>query len=549
MQTFIYSRQSSGSNDQSVSIDQQVDNCKALAKKEGLTVTKVFEEYNCSGRLFPPQLKSLAEMDSVYQDYLKETKKVGQERTQLGLLLDRLKKGDIIIVDDKTRFMRSLNGSYLENALIQILKNKQIKLISCKEGTIDFNSFTDQFVFNLQSSINSNQLETQRQKSKASLKRLKDSGEYSASLGTAVGYKYSGRKREIEVDKTNAPIVPFVFEQYLKGNSLLSICREINKKWGRNVVVRSIKNILNRVEYTGFMYDSDNNLIKCKQTEGKELVDFQLWQQAQNLLNSRKNQKFQLKKYPNHFTSMLKCGVCGSVLKICINNHGKYFSFRCMNHTIRNQPNCKVSITSNTLYSNGLSLEDAVSPLLIIGLLKKLQANPSKDKDVLAEKQIQLQNLITSEQKLTEMFLSGLLDSSVYETNLKQQKEKKQTLQQEIINLEQNLKEDDSEKIRSLVNKIVARKLTYEQYQELIPYSIKDIVVFEDRVIVNTVEGPVELKRFREHGVIKLYNYIWSNMPPHFKIIYYRDKPNIYLPMETLLKTNYLKIQQIVHKL
>ena len=195
MQVFIYSRKSTGSSEQSISIDQQVDNCLKLAEKENWTVTEIFREYSCSGRLFPPQLKSLAEMDSVYQEYLKETKKVGQERIQLGLLLDKLKNGDTIIVDDKTRFMRSLNGSYLENALIQILKNKQIKLVSVKEGTIDFNSFTDQFVFNLQSSINSNQLETQRKKSKASLKRLKDAGEYKASLGTAIGYKYSGRKR------------------------------------------------------------------------------------------------------------------------------------------------------------------------------------------------------------------------------------------------------------------------------------------------------------------------------------------------------------------
>lgn len=543
MQVFIYSRKSTGSSEQSISIDQQVDNCLKLAEKEDWTVTEIFREYSCSGRLFPPQLKSLAEMDSVYQEYLKETKKVGQERIQLGLLLDKLKTGDTIIVDDKTRFMRSLNGSYLENALIQILKNKQIKLVSVKEGTIDFNSFTDQFVFNLQSSINSNQLETQRKKSKASLKRLKDAGEYKASLGTAIGYKYSGRKREIEVNKQSAPIISFVFEQYLKGSSLLSICREINKKWGRNVVVRSIKNILNRVEYTGYTFDSNKNLIKCKQTEGKELVDFQLWQQAQNLLNSRKSQKFQLKKYPNHFTSMLHCGVCGSVLKICINNHGKYFSFRCMNHVLRAQSNCGVSITTNTLYSKGLSLEDALYPLLIIGLLKRLQINP-KDKNVLNEKQIQLQNLINSEQKMTELFLNGLLDASIYEQNLKAQKEKKNTLQQEIIQLEQELKEDDTEKVRLLVNKIVARKLTYEEYQELIPLTIKDIIVYPNKVVVSTVEGRLELERYRDRGILKLREYVWRNDGQNFKIIYYKDNFNLYKPRKQIFTSKQLTIFQ-----
>ena len=545
MQTFIYLRQSSGQNDQSISIDQQEENCLKLAKEKKLTVTKVFREYNCSGRLYPPQLKSLAEMDSVYKQFLKETKKTGLWRVELGNLLNELKKNDVILIDDKTRFCRSLNGSYLENALIQTLKDKKIKLISVKEGEINFEDFGQQLVFNLQSSINSNQLETQRIKSKASLKRLKDAGEYSASLGTAIGYKYSGRKREIEVDKKYSPIVPFVFQQYLKGNSLLSICREINKKWDRDVVIRSLKNILNRVEYTGYMYDSNNNMIKCKQTEGKELIDFNTFKQAQNLLNSRKGQKFQLKKYPNHFTSSMHCGVCGSVLKLCINNHGKYFSFRCMNHVLRAQQNCKVSITTNTLYSHGLSLEDALYPLLIVGLLKKLQANPKQDQSKLEEKQVELNNLLNQEKTFTDLFMKGLLDASIFESNLLQLKEKKDNLQQEIINIQEQLKDDDSDKVRKLAQKIVVKKLTYEEYQELIPYTIKDIIVYQDKVVVKTIEGDVSIPRFKDQGIIKLPEYIFSNQPNKWRIYYYRNNPNIYGEKEKLFETDYMKIYYI----
>ena len=544
MQVFIYSRKSTGSSEQSISIDQQVDNCLKLAEKENWIVTEIFREYSCSGRLFPPQLKSLAEMDSVYQEYLKETKKTGQERIQLGFMLDKLKNGDIIIVDDKTRFMRSLNGSYLENALIQILKNKQIKLVSVKEGTIDFNSFTDQFVFNLQSSINSNQLETQRKKSKASLKRLKDAGEYKASLGNAIGFKFSGLKREIIINEQTAPIVKFVFKSYIEGMSLLKICREVNRKWGRKIVVKSIKNMLNRVEYTGYTRDSNKNLIECKQTKDKELISFNDWSIAQKILNSRKTNNIQPKKYQNHFVGLCKCSKCGSILKVCINNNGKYFSLRCMSHVDRNKDNCKVSITANTLYDKGLSLDDAIYPLLIIGLLKKLQANP-KDKNVLNEKQIQLQNLITSEQKLTEMFLNGLLDASIYEQNLKAQKEKKNILQQEIVQLEQELKEDDTEKVRLMVNKIIIRKLSYEEYQELIPYSIKDIVVFEDKIVANTVEGSVEIPRYRHQGRIKLPEYFWSNDGKNFIIYYYKNNPNIYAEKQLLIDKGYFKAYYI----
>lgn len=541
---YIYCRQSSGSNEQSISIDQQEENCKALAEKNKLTVSKVFADYNCSGRIFPTQLASLAEMDLVYKQFMKETKKTGW-RNELSKLLDELKKGDTIIVDDKTRLVRSLNGSYLENGLIQLLKEKKVKLLSNKEGEINFENFTDQLVFSLQSSINSNQLEIQRKKCKDSLKRLKDLGENKQCLGGSLGYKSTGIKGKISIDDTTAPIVKYTFEQYLKGKSLLSMCREINKKWGRKVVVKSLKNILQRVEYTGFMYDSNHNLIKCKQTEGIELVDFRTYQLANNLLNSRKGAKFQIKKYPSHFTSMLHCGICGSVLKICINNHGKYFSFRCMQHVLRAQENCKVSITSNTLYTTGLSLEDAVYPLLIIGLLKKLQANPKQDQNKLEEKQVELNNLLNQEKTFTDLFMKGLLDNSNFESNLLQLKEKKSNLQQEIIQLEQQLKEDNSDQIRQLVNKIVARKLTYEQYQELIPYTFKDIVIYPDKVVVNTVEGPITLRRWKERGILKMDEYIWSNQPPNFKIIYFKDKPNIYLPKTTLFTSTNLTIQQL----
>ena len=157
MSTYIYSRQSSGSSEQSTSIDQQVENCKQFAKKEGWEVNKVFKDYNTSGRLYWIGAEQLASIDITYQNWLKETKKTGSWRIGLGNLLDVLTIGDTIIVDDKTRLARSLNGSYLENALIQILKSKQIRLYSVKEGQINFDDFGQTLVFNLQSSINSNQ--------------------------------------------------------------------------------------------------------------------------------------------------------------------------------------------------------------------------------------------------------------------------------------------------------------------------------------------------------------------------------------------------------
>ena len=280
-----------------------------------------------------------------------------------------------------------------------------------------------------------------------------------------------------------------------------------------------------------------------KQTQDKKIVTYQTWLTAKQILDSRKTNNIKIKQYPIHYTGLCRCGICGSKLTVCINNHGKYFSLRCMSHTIRAKENCKVSITTNTLYTHGLSLDDALYPILLIGLLKKLANTNTKDE--LEEKKVQLQNILNQEQKLTEMYLNGLLDSSVYESNLKNQIEKKKTIQQELIQLESEQNETDTERIRLLINKVVGRGLSYEQYHELIPYSIKDIVVYQDKVVVNTVDGPIVLRRWKERGILKLDEYIWSNIPPNYKIIYYKNKPNIYASKNTLFHTPNLTIQQL----
>ena len=300
MAVYIYARQSSGSSEQSVSIDQQTENCKQLAEKNGLKITKIFADYNCSGRLFPLQLKSLAEMDLVYQQFLKETKKVGQWRDELNNLLDELKKGDTILIDDKTRLCRSLNGSYLENALIQILKSKKIKLLSNKEGEIDFESFTDQLVFSLQSSINSNQLEIQRKKSKDSIKRLMDSGEFKQSLGMALGYRFTGRKKEVEIDPVKAEIVRFIFKNYIEGKSINSIIKSIDAKFGMKTCTRSIRKVIERPLYCGYMYDTNGNLVISKQTENKKIIDYNTWKTAKEILDSRKTNRTRIKYHQIH---------------------------------------------------------------------------------------------------------------------------------------------------------------------------------------------------------------------------------------------------------
>ena len=541
---YIYTRQSSQKEDRSISCEEQVSNCRKYAEENNLTVKDVFTDIDVSGRLFPKQFAQLAEIDLVYKNYLKETKKEGQWRVGLGQLFDKLKDGDTIIVDDLSRFYRPLTNSYLESALTQFLIEKKIRLLTVKNGEVNLNSFNDNLINALQNRINDNQLSIQRKKSKASLSRLYNNGEYHASLGMMIGYKSTGKKKEVEVDEQGAKIVKYIFKSYIEGKSLLQIVRDLNKKFEMKTCVKSIKNILERPLYCGYMYNKQNELIKAQQVQGKEIIDFSTWTTAKKILDSRKTNNIRVKQYPIHFTGLCYCGKCGAKMSVCINEHGKYFSFRCMSHTIRAKENCKISITANTEYNKGLSLDNAVEPILILGLLKKLneQKNGIELKEQIELKTVELNNIQNKEKQLTSMFLEGLLSEDVLKTTLADNKAKKDALQQEIIQLEQELEEDDTEKVRLLVNKIVGRSLTFEQYHELIPLTIKQIKVFEDKITVQTHFGDIDLPRKRLSGQLRLPEYKWRNTGTEFKIYYHFNTFNIYAPMKKVFESDYLKI-------
>ena len=548
MSAYIYSRQSSGNSEQSTSIDQQVENCKQLAEKEGWKVNKVFKDYNTSGRLYWIGAEQLASIDITYQNWLKETKKTGSWRIGLGNLLDELNIGDTIIVDDKTRLARSLNGSYLENALIQILKSKQIKLFSVKEGQINFDDFGQTLVFNLQSSINSNQLETQRKKCKDSLKRLKDDGSHIQAIQTTMGYKSTGKKFEYEINPTQAEVVKLIYKQFLAGKSYLSIAKELNEKYSScfntgHICIATIKHILKRPLYAGYYYNSNNQLVKAKEIEGKELVSFSDWKTVNEILNKRKTHKVPVKKNIYFFNGITKCGYCGDTMTIVINNK-KYFSLRCKSHQTIKKENCSVSIGQNSDFENGLGMNSAIEPLLCLGLLKKLndQQNQVEIKDKIEAKIVDLNNLTSKEKQLTDMFFDGVLSEDALKDRLTQNKVLKQKIQAELIELQNQTTEVDEDELRAMTSKIFNRKLTNEEYTELVHQTLKEIKVFHNKIQIETYFGDIELPRKRLNGWYKLPKYIWSNEPGHYKLYYYYKAPNIYGKKQKLFDNKELAI-------
>ena len=82
-----------------------------------------------------------------------------------------------------------------------------------------------------------------------------------------------------------------------------------------------------------------------------------------------------------------------------------------------------------------------------------------------------MNNLLSQEKKITDLFLKGLIEEKTLLDTLAKSKERKKTLQNDLIELE-NINKSD-EYLRELRNKLLNHKTTKEEYSELVHRSIK----------------------------------------------------------------------------
>lgn len=550
---YVYCRQSSTEGDRSISCEQQADNAVKFAEKNGLKVNQVFTDMNQSGRLYVKQFEQLAQQDIVFKNWCKESHKTKLFRTGLSELFDKLKKKDVLIVDDLTRLYRPLTNSFLESAITQFLLEKEIVLYTVKNGQVNLSNFADELISAMHNRINSNQLRIQQQKCRDSLKRLKDSGEHIQAISTTYGYKGTGRKFEFEINPVQAEVVKLIYKRFLSGSSFLSIAKDLNEKYSScfntgKITVTTIKNILKRPLYAGYYYNSTQQLVKAKEIEGKELVSFADWKTVNEILDRRKTHKVPVKKNIYFFNGITKCGYCGDIMSIVINNK-KYFALRCKSHQTIKKANCRVSIGQNSDFENGLGMNSALEPLLCLGLLKQLneQNNQVEISKKIEAKKVDLNNLSTKEKQLTDMFFDGVLSEDALKDRLTQNKLLKQKIQAELIELQNQTSEIDEDELRAMTSKIFNRKLSPEEYQNLVHSTFKEIKVFQDKLQIETYWGQVELPRKKLNGWLKLPKYIFRNEPNCWKLYYYYNTPNIYAPKKILFNSNYMKIYLILN--
>jgi hypothetical protein len=194
-----------------------------------------------------------------------------------------------------------------------------------------------------------------------------------------------------------------VNEEIRRRRPFNDIIREINIRYRHlfhNVCYAStFRHIAEQPFYAGYMVDPDGRLIEARQMEGKAILTFDEWQEAQSIIAERRAGSTHDTCRDLPFSGLLYCGNCGARL-VAGNDHGKLYYFcRTGTQILRNElcRQSRVNVTLVRKSSHCLGLGDAILPLILLG---RFCEKGEDDKKLQELKELRFE-LMPREQKLT----------------------------------------------------------------------------------------------------------------------------------------------------
>jgi DNA invertase Pin-like site-specific DNA recombinase len=140
--------------------------------------------------------------EEIIQEKITGTK---ADRPQLNKLLDKLRKGDVVLVSDLTRLSRSTKDLF---SLVEILENKGVNIKSVKESWLDTTTPQGKLMFTLIAGISQFERDIISQRTKEGLESARARG------------KVGGRKPKLDSNKKKV-----VYDLYqAKEKTLTEIC-------------------------------------------------------------------------------------------------------------------------------------------------------------------------------------------------------------------------------------------------------------------------------------------------------------------------------------
>lgn len=165
-------------------------------------------------------------------------------------------------------------------------------------------------------------------------------GYYTGSI-TPYGYNKvrDGKGFVLIQDEKEAEIVKLIFEKYAKGEGILTICRYLNDKGittrkGGKWLSSTVRQILTNPTHIGKI----NVINRGDAHDGKHdgIIDLETFSAVQAILDGHEPKVKGKQELKNPFATILKCGICGRVMRRCPNGKNSYV-YRCITHGCKNR--------------------------------------------------------------------------------------------------------------------------------------------------------------------------------------------------------------------
>ncbi len=140
LRAIIYARKSSDdrkSEDQSLSVSEQIAACEGLAKSCGYKIVGTFTDEGISGRCPPAGYEKVFDSDEETQAYIAKMRQ--KTRPGFGEVCKRVEGGevDLLLCRDMTRIARPKFLSVLINWIPTLLRKHKVRVHSVTEGLLD----------------------------------------------------------------------------------------------------------------------------------------------------------------------------------------------------------------------------------------------------------------------------------------------------------------------------------------------------------------------------------------------------------------------------
>ena len=506
----IYARQSSGSDDFSLSVEQQIQNCKKLAADAKFNVIGIYQDLNTSGETYPSGAEHVATVDSAFMDWLCTHTKGKGFRSGLGNLFLRCQEENVeaLIVNEITRLYRPVVCSFLETYVNNFLRKRGIKVIQVQGGAIDLSRFDEHLINTIKNQILFEDLQKKRANSIAGIRARKDSGKL-ASMPKMFGIDYLGHDK-YKINPKNAAVIRYIFESVIQRKSYNSIGKEANLRLvGKHFFRRGdICRLIRQPLYCGYQYNTKGELIPNLEMQGKEIIPFETWRKANKIVDEKKaNNSIRLvKKHWLPLSGRLICGSCGD--RLLCSSYGQESTqyYACIRaNTAPHPETCRKSRIRFIGNEARPGLQETVYPFLLIGLFRRY-FELKELHDIAREidlNQKKYEDMMNRETELLKMFSEGKITIQQFNAAVDLIRPKRLRLHTKILEssyLNDNKNNKKYYRINNIWQQFKAirdRNLENSDYENYVEASELKITVFERRIKIHTFAFEIDLPRIR----------------------------------------------------